>query len=331
MRAQKSLLDSLRALDADAARELARQLVGIWIATIGSPPGGLEDDLSACRAWFDPVAQGQRLRRELAALPELATNLQGVGDPFILEVGNARALVTPEGRCALEVLNCADLEAFAVSDAELAQYDRLLAEMYRDWSRHRILSVVQLLQGTTKPLQIPAAGVVLALLVNRCTSERRALRRYAATAGREVVDRAFFRAVDAFADGLAPARKQGRNQHLISGWMLYEAKRRLGDSLIVQDARGRDGRVWIREGAEADVLGMVARDLVRGHRARATPEQFERAFDALVDALREELPGLAGFGMAHEQPANTERIRRDAVTAVARYASTDESSGASSL
>jgi hypothetical protein len=180
--------------------------------------------------------------------------------------------------------------------------------------------VVQLLAGTTKPLQIPAAGVVLALLVDRCTNEERALIRYSSEERRNVVDRAFFRVVNAFSDVLAPSTRRKRDQHLISGWMLYEARRRLGENLVVVDARaGSDGKVWVREEGEAEVVRAIARDLVRGHRARATPDGLEAAFDALVDALRAELPRLAGFGLAHERPPNTKRLRANLIESLTRY------------
>ncbi len=178
-------------------------------------------------------------------------------------------------------------------------YDRQLAMLYRKWCRHRIQSVVDLREGNTKPLQIPAAAVVIALLVNRCTSEDRALKRFAAGPPRSVVDAAFFEPVKAFSDVIAPStRRNNGDPKLVSGWMLYEANRRLADDLVVRDSRqGKDGAVWIREGRESDVIDRVARDLVRGHRARATAETFGQAFDALVTSLRLELTKLAGYGL----------------------------------
>jgi len=199
-----------------------------------------------------------------------------------------------------------------MADAKLIPYDRLLAGLYRDWARHRLQSVVELLTGSTKPLQVPAAGVVIALLVNRCTAEDRALTRFASGSAREVVDEAFFKPVQAFADILAPSQRRNRSDpRLVSGWMLYEARRRLGDGLVVRDARGGvDGKVWIRPEAQDEVIQLVTRDLVRGHRARATPERFGAAYDALVVALRQELPRLAGFGLVHERPLDTEELRK---------------------
>jgi len=99
--------------------------------------------------------------------------------------------------------------------------------------------------------------------------------------------------------------------------MLYEAARRLGDGLVVEEARnGHDGKVWIRPEAEGDAIDVVARDLIRGNRAHATQERMGQAYDALVSALRKELPKLAGFGLVHERPQNTEELRQRLLAAL---------------
>lgn len=282
------------------------------MVTMGQLPGAFREDLELVKRWFDPVAQGQRLRRELAEISEMPEALDDPGEPWTLAVGPGRWLVTPEGRCVIDMLGRFpdDRETWTVGEAIIVEYDRQLGNLYREWSRHRLESVVALLAGTTKPLQIPAAGVVIALLVNGCVGEDRALVRFAAESARTVVDRAFFAAVNAFADVLAPSRRGRRDSRLISGWMLYEARRRLGDALVLEDFHGTtDGRVWVREDRVDHTINVVTRDLARGHRARATPDQFGAAFDALVDALRGELPNLAGFGLVHERPASTRKLR----------------------
>lgn len=286
-------------------------LTSIWTETMGAEPADLEEDLALARRWFDPVAQGQRLRRELLALD--ATTVDGVpGPPWTLAVAPATHLVTPEGRCLIDYLSNRCANRPEGSTAKIVDaYDRLLGSLYREWSRHRIESVVGLLAGTDKPLQIPAAGVVIALLVNRCTDERRALTRFAGGPNKDLVDRAFFAPVQRFADVLAPSGRRDRsNQTFVSGWMLYEARRRLGYGLEVRDARGgNDGKVWIRPDAVPFVIRRVAQDLSRGHRAHATPDLFADAFDALVEELRVQLPSLAAFGLIHERPRDTARLR----------------------
>ncbi len=300
-------------LDRSQAEALTTLLRSAWTMTMGKPPADLEDDLEESRRWFDPVAQGQRLRRDLALLPEFPEGLDDPGPPLSFSLGPRRWLVTPEGRSVLDLLEHLpkDPSGHVLGYEQLAPYERRLALLYRRWSRHRLRSVVGLLAGTTKPLQVPAAGVVIALLVNRCTSDQRALTRFSSGSVRDVVDRAFFSPVQAFADILAPSKRRGRaDARLVSGWMLYEARRRLGEGLVVVDARGgKDGKVWMRPEAVAEIIDVVTRDLARGHRARATVEHFASAYDALVTELRHQLPALAGFGLVHERPPETTRLR----------------------
>lgn len=312
-----SLLGLPDHLDQATAGELAEAITTLWTTTMGSAPSDLEGDLDACKRWFDPVAQGQRLRRDLSTLTPVPPRFTDPGPPLTFAVGPKTRLVTPEGRCALELLQNMHGEPRIVpSEHQLMEYDRLLAHLYRDWGRHRIQTVAGLLAGSNKPLQIPAAGVVIALLVNRCTTEERALTRFASGAQRRLVDQAFFTPVQVFADELAPSSHRNRsNPQLVSGWMLYEARRRLGDALTIVEARqGSDGKVWIKPGSEGQVIDVLCRDLVRGHRARATPERFARAFDSLVASLRQELPKLAAFGLVHERPYDTQRLRERLMT-----------------
>jgi hypothetical protein len=307
----QSLVALPDAIDDNVAAAMKSSLDTLWRVAMGRAPAELVADLEDSRRWFDPVAQGQRLRRELARLPEVPPRVIAVEPPLVVMIGSSKALVTPEGRCALDLLRRlpAGHSVHLISDRDLFSYDRLLARLYRDWSRHRLHSVLDLLAGTTNPLQLPAAGVVIALLVNGSTSEQRALTRFAGGRERELVDEAFFEAVDAFVRTLVPRpATRGGDPSLISGWMLYEAGRRLGESIVIEDARaGRDGRVWIRD--EDAVISMVGRDLARGHRVRPSVDDLERAFDALVAALRQNLPRLAGFGLVHERPANTQQLR----------------------
>jgi hypothetical protein len=319
---QGTVLGLPQKLDENHATALRSFLDQTWTTVTGKRPGELSDDLQVCKRWFDPIAQGQRLRRELADLPQIG-DAGDPGPPLTFNVGSGRLLVTPEGRCALHLLErFRGSPNLMLSDTDFLPYDRLLADLYRGWSRHRIQSVVDLLRGAEKPLQIPAAGVVLALLVNRCTSEDRALIRYPSGKPRDVVDRAFFKSVQAFADVLAPKSRANRmNPQLVSGWMLYEARRRLGDAMVTVDARGGHmGRVWIRQEQIDYVVSIVARDLMRGHRSRPSSSMVAKAFDSLVAALRSELPNLAGYGAVHERPPETVALRGKLVDALVNTA-----------
>ncbi len=310
----ESLLGISGRITASQASRLIQDLVEGWHATYGRPVGDLENDLEIARQWFDPVAQGQRLRREIANLNSMPKHLASLVPPLALSVGHHRWLVTPEGRCALELLKSlsADQEAHYVTTTQLSIYERRLARLYRDWSRHRLNSVLALLEGTNKPLQIPAAGIVVALLVNRSTSRDRALIRFAADPERSVINKAFFSPVQAFADVLSPNRRRSDiSEQLISGWMLYEARRRIGTAIVIDEGRDNEhDSIWIEADSEALVVDLVARDLVRGHRTRVGPDLFVEAFDRLVHELRRASRALAGFGLAHERPRDTQRLRQ---------------------
>jgi len=176
------------------AKGLAIALRQTWTATMGFEPGDLEQDLEATRTWFDPVAQGERLRKAIFGLSPLPMDLVNPGPPLIFPIDAQRRLVTPEGRCCIELLGrslAANDRIVLIDDTTIQPLERRIAMLYRDWSQHRLRSVAELLAGQSKPLQIAAAGVVLALLVNRSTGPERAVTRYAAGAARDDVDSAF--------------------------------------------------------------------------------------------------------------------------------------------
>jgi hypothetical protein len=311
-----------RYIDEASAHSLSGSLREAWLHTMGKSPGDLQMDLELCRRWFDPVAQGQRLRRELAELEEVPDDLANPGEPFTLTIASRKWLVTPEGRCALDLLEALphSQSGWVIEPVRVSYYYHILADLYRSWSRHRIDSVIALLEGTNKPLQIPAAGVVLALLINGSIGKDHAMIRFALDGPRELVDKAFFASVNAFADVLVPKRRGDRNSRLISGWMLYEVRRRVGDGLVIENSNSsKDGQVWIRPGKVQNIVDIIARDLARGHRPKVTSERLAEAFDALVDELRRQLPRLAGFGLSHEQPTETRRLRFQLLEGLSNY------------
>jgi hypothetical protein len=313
MNQNESLLGLTGFIDRGKVEDLIHSLTLLWKLSTGLEINTLESDLELCRRWFDPVAQGQRLRRDLPGIPPLPPGSHDPGPPLTFEVTSTQKLITPEGRCAIDLLKQLDPRqtVYVLDDSATCYYDRVLGSLYLKWSRHRINSVVDLLRGEDKPLQIAAAGVVLALLVNRSTSPARALKRFPVGAAQDIVDAAFFRAVEAFSRTLAPKQRATRDPKLISGWMLYEARRRLGEDLLIMETSRPDsgGNVWIDERRQEMAIDVVARDLSRGHRTRITPTLLSTAFDELVDAFRAETGQLAGFGLAHERPVNTGRIK----------------------
>lgn len=299
------------AITRSEAKRLHSQLQGQWQYLYGDV-GDLESDLHRLRRLFDPVAQGGRLRRELGLIEGSGIS-EGPGPPLSVRVDDRRWLVTPEGRCALALLGDAlasqPADLIFIGDEDRRPFEQALLLAYRRWSRHRLESVVRLLGGGERPLQVPAAGLIVALLVNRSTAPERAVTRFRTGPERELVDRAFFAPIDAWTTVLAPDRQRGsENWRLISGWILHEAGRRLGDDLVIeQESRADDGRVFIREAARDRVVAVVARDLARSTRKIAT-EDVREAFAQLVAAFRLALPRLAAYGLVHERPLETEAL-----------------------
>jgi hypothetical protein len=300
------------------AEALRQDLLTLWQGLFGAL-GSLPEDLQTTRRWFDPVAQGDRLRRAIAELDPDPPFQGPVDSPLVVAVDENRTLITPEGRCAIDLLQrslalSAELEADETLPlVETHDIERLLLRTYREWGRHRLDGVVRLLNGQDKPLQVPAAGLVLALLVNRSTAPTRAMVRYRTGVRRQQVDDAFFGPVAAFSRCLAPkTRADPAKWRLISGWHSGEARRRLGQAFVLErEQTERDGKIYILESHQHEVLDLLVRDLRRGHRAPVTLQMMEQAWTELVAAFRESVPALAGYGLVHERPLDTARLGQE--------------------
>jgi hypothetical protein len=296
------------------AEQLSEKLSELWQAAHRRPPGALRPDLAAQHSYFDPVAQGRRLREAMLEIEPVDLPAGLVAGEMRLDVDGQRVLITPEGRIALALLNNA-LQAPGQEvqlNAELAwrQEHELLA-LYREWGRHRQRQVVDYLGGGTRPLQIPAIGAALTLLVNRADSPDRSIRRFEAQqrTARRTIDEAFFSCADAFAEvfaapGGAPKRKTKEKEQLISGWTLHEITRRLPDALILTDTA-----VYVAPGHQSRLLDLLVAELRR--RKKGSAGVLEDAFDALVTAFHKHAEALAGYGLLYERSSNTKRLRED--------------------
>jgi hypothetical protein len=297
------LPDALRTSQADC---LAGDLEAAWCATYGAL-ATLQKDLQRTRRYFDPVASGNRLRGALAALPATEFSV-AVPTELAIPVAGERLLITPEGRCAIDLLRRdarVSGEAVFLPAAAVHGYEALLLRLYRDWDRHRLRQVVALLGGDDKPLQLPAAGVVLALLVNRSNSPEQAIRKRADRSTRQLVEEAFFAAVYRFADAFgASGRRDPRKQDLFKGWAVGEVRRRL-DRVLVSDS----DMLYLPEDRRADAVSRLANELAR--RRDADEDKIAAGFDGLVAALREHVAAFASYGMAHERPRDTARLREE--------------------
>jgi len=289
-----------------AAEQLHGVLIDLWDACHHRPLAGVRPDLELHRRFFDPVAQGKRLREALLRIDPVA--LPGpLDETQAITVDTERTLLTPEGRIAIELL-ARGLDASGgdvhVDQRLASRWERDLLALYRGWGRHRLRSVISLLGGGDKPLQIPAIGAVLTLLVNRSDSPERAITRFSPGTARDVVDDVFRSCAHAFAQQLAPStRRASDKERLISGWTLGEITRRMPDALHSSDEHG----VYVVTARRPKLVGLLVAELRQ--RGEMDRQQLRDAFDALVREFSRRAQALAGYGLLFERPAETARLR----------------------
>ncbi len=306
---------------ADAQR-LADALEELWIASVG-PVRTLSRDLRALARFFDPLATGGRVRRELAALPPAAPLARSLTEPLVVKVQDDKLLVTPEGRIVLGLLRDAlvtDVDPVTFNDDAVRAGHAELLELYRGWARQRLNQTVELLTGQAEPLRIPSIGFLLVLLVNQTVDADRALPGKDELEKVAVVQEAVFESAAAFARALDVSQRGLRpgSESLYRGWWAGEGRRRLPEAIEVRPG------IHIRTGCEQQVLELVARELARRPVDRAA---VASAFDVLVSELRSREPELAQFGLAFERPPDTRRLRERVLDAFARERATRSDDG----
>jgi hypothetical protein len=301
---------------AGEAAELRAILQRLWQIVYGAPIGPLDDDLEKCRAFFDPVARGHKLRERLTALApvpeETRPSAARLREPLVIEAGDGRLLVGVEARLLFELLDrySDPLGAVVVPAEAIHAADQRALAIYRSWARYRLGQVLALRDGRGgEVLQATSVGIVLALLVNRSTAADRAIGRLADEQVRQRVDEAIHSAAAAFADRISTGRRRSRTeQRLIGGYWLTEARRRLADRLVVTESpRGETSLIYIPEQYRDEVIDFVAHDLAR--RANLQEAALAAGFDDLVDTLRTASNQLAGQRMTFERPADTVRLK----------------------
>ena len=289
-----------------AAETLKRSLEDLWHACHHRPLGGLRSDLELHRRFFNPVAQGKRLRSVLLEIDPI-TLPDTVSATQVIEVDDERLLITPEGRIALELVARGlegSGEEIALDEQLAHRRERELFALYREWGRHRLRSVIDLLGGGKKPLQNPAIGGVLTLFVNRSDNPERAVKRFPPGTARDVIDDVFRSCANAFAEEIAPSKRRSKKkERLISGWTLGEVKRRMPDALQSSDAEG----VFVIKERADDLLQLISSELQkRGY----DKGRVEDSFDALVREFRNRSQDLAGYGLLFERPTDTRKLRK---------------------
>jgi len=287
-------------------REAVGALERAWCAQFGRTIGDLDGDLDALRAFFDPVARGLRLRQLLDELPPLnaAPRLPEV---VLMDCGEDRGLVTPEGRAWLELAASPTPsdDLLVIDTRRIEELQEAVLDRYRSWSRHRLSDVIQKRRGSGSPMLPAAVGIALLVLVNGSLDDETALRQPVRGGSDQNVDSVVTTLVGEFADRIDPSGSERRNRAefgLRTGYALTEARRRLS-GLVVDNA----GRVYVRRDREQETLRFLGREL---RRRGLSETQIADAFDALVDDYREALPRLSELGAGFERIGRTDRLRR---------------------
>jgi hypothetical protein len=288
------------------AERLLSDLTSLWQSVSGRTLAGWLTDLDELHDLFDPVATGSRLRKKLQALPEAQT-AGPIGAQHALVVPPDRRLITPEGRAAIELLR----RAVGGQDPVRVTLDEVLArrlsadllEHYREWGRHRLTSTIELMAGGAAPLQLPAIGTVITLLINRCDSPSRALPRFDKQTnprGQEDLDTVVFNCSEVFGSTIkaSPRRKPGK-ERLISGWYLGEVNRRLPGALHMSDL------LYIEPEMRDALIALVGREL---RRRDVGQRRVMDGFEEAVQELRRRAATLALYDALYERPRDTDRL-----------------------
>lgn len=261
----------------------------------GRTPADLRADLMIMGELFDPTARGSSIRLQLTAVPGTDATTE-VGAPWLLVLLNGAAIVTPEGRAALDAAGSATWPVEILSE---------LLAFYRHLAQKKIQTVTALLRGEG-PLAHPAAlASVLLLLINRSNSEEKAI----PSDGGSVLDQAIQLVHKSFILAIAPKSEASIEQlSFRSGYGVSEATRRLGPNVIATGPR-----VFVRSGEERHATRFVANELRR--RVRNT-ETAMRAFDALVAEYHKQRPILSAAGCAFERAPATLTLRESLRSAI---------------
>jgi hypothetical protein len=313
--APQRLFDLPRRLSRDSVEAMILDLRVRWERQHDQPLGEVRDDLQLMRVLlFDPVSREERLRRELDRLrprlaapppPEMPTTLT-------LDIGQAW-IVTPEGRVAIPCLTRALASSrepqVAIDAYDIHAAEHALLVAYRGWLRYRLDRVLSLRQGEARPMLPAAIATVLLLLVNGNIGRDRAIAQPRDENDRRLLDEAVTAPLEAFARSIEAAKRADpRHWSLYNGYALSEARRRLGNDLVLEPVPDRPDskQLFIADDAEQRVLDIVAREL----RGRSLGhEQVAEAFDRMLVAYQEVRPRLAAYTSVHARTSRTRRLR----------------------
>lgn len=320
--APAKLFDLPRTMSRGTALAIHDDLVTRWQRQHDRPIGDLREDLQTMRQLlFDPVSREERLRREIARLRPLLTTEPPSETSALLvrDIGSAW-VVTPEGRVTIPCLATAlgaSREPTVVVDAyDIHAAEHLLSGVYRDWVTYRLDRVLSLSRGDATPMLPAAIATVLLLLFNGTIGRNHALVQPRSEEDRQRLDEALISPISAFARAIEASRRaDARHWSLYNGYALSEARRRLGDALVLERATADPDskQIYIAENAEDAVVDTLGREL----RSRGVGRpQLEHALDAMLTAFEAQRPRLVAYGSASAKTSHIRRLRHQLVAAL---------------
>lgn len=279
---------------------LRRDLERAWEAMVGRPPGDLAPDLRLLEPWFGPPSRAAGIARRLDALPAvgIAEEWFGAFEPPLLLGGPNAAVVTPEGRVALDRLHDGSYRANEPRSAPDP-----LADLYRTWASSTVLDVLNSREGRGEKLRPPALAVATLVAVLGAVGEEGALvlRRDMAPESEAIVRET----LGEFANSLSPrAAKVLKDPPW--GWPITKARQRF-PALWRETIDGVE-RWWI-EPTELDaMLRSLAHELRR--REPAAPTDTLRTARGFAERWDERTAKLPPGDATQRKPFDRAEIAR---------------------
>jgi hypothetical protein len=188
---------------------------------------------------------------------------------------------------------------FTFDTDEVAWAYRVVADLYRDWSRGRLLEALGLKGGA---LRLPVIGFNLFLMVNGSVGSDSALRIPDSEVRETDLSAIIGTVIDEFDLALRSTRRRSESFRLKGGWIITETSRQLFDYVAFES-----GAIWIRNSQSGALVARLATELARNR--RTTTDNLSAAYDSMVAAYGRARPALAARGVAHERAEETKATR----------------------
>lgn len=274
-----------------------RLLLRAWHALVGRPPERLRTDLDELRSIFGNGASAKAIKMRVYELPEADAEMRTLPSEVALLVDDC-ALITPEGRILLEVLQGLQKGGTGEIDlgrqlAALTTANTLRGEWHAQWLTKQFKS----------NLSPAAIGAALFLLINGCVGEAKALEMPSDGQRDRELGRVIMPLVAGFSESLGkspPATDEGIRQH----WAFTQVSRLLGRE-VAREKGDRGTVMFVRENREHNLLEKLGHLLANEEDARR-----QAAVLQFVEGYRRSRGKLAAFGQMHEDPTQTDKVAR---------------------